>query len=138
MRDRYSRLYVHLIWATWDRLPLIDEEIRAPVYRAIAEQARRAGCEAMAVGGIADHVHVLVQMSTAVSVGDVVKSMKGGSSHLAPRVLRPGAFFKWQGSYGAFSISRTHVPAVSAYIHNQERHHAENRLSRALERVGSR
>jgi len=60
MRDRYSRLYVHVIWATWDRLPLIDEELRAPLYRAITGQARRARCEAMAVGGIADHIHVLL------------------------------------------------------------------------------
>jgi len=67
-----------------------------------------------------------------------VKSMKGGSSHLAARVLRPGTFFKWQGSYGSFSISPTHVPVVSAYIHNQERHHRENRLSRVLERLPSR
>ncbi|MBB4634953.1 IS200/IS605 family transposase [Longimicrobium terrae] len=138
MRDRYSRIYVHLIWATWDRLSLINAEIRAPIYKAIAEQARRAGCEAMAVGGTADHVHVLLSLSTAVSIADVVKSMKGGSSHLASRVLRPGTFFKWQGSYGSFSISQTHVPAVSAYIHNQERHHRENRLSRVLERLPSR
>jgi putative transposase len=54
MRESYSRLYVHLVWGTWDRLPLITPEIRVPVYQSIHEQASHAGCELIAVGGIED------------------------------------------------------------------------------------
>jgi putative transposase len=53
------------------------------------------------------------------------------------QALRPGTFFKWQGSYGAFTVSRSHIPMIRSYVLNQERHHRENRLSPVLERVTS-
>jgi putative transposase len=118
-----------------DRLPLITPEICLPVYQAIHEQARRMGCEPIAIGGIEDHVHVLLTFPTTASLADVVKSMKGGSTHMVNHARRVGTFFKWQGSYGVFSVSRSDVPMVRAYVQNQERHHRENRLSPALDRV---
>lgn len=54
---------------------------------------------------------------------------------MVTHALRPGTFFKWQGSYGVFSVSRSDVPMVRNYVLNQERHHRKNRLSTALERV---
>ena len=135
MRENYAKLYVHLVWATWDRMPLITPTLRTPVYQALHEQADRARCELMAVGGIEDHVHVLLKIPTTVSIAEVVKSLKGGSTHVVTHAVRPGEFFKWQGSYGAFTVSRTHVPMVRTYVLNQERHHRENRLSGALERM---
>jgi putative transposase len=135
MRENYAKVFLHLVWGTWDRLPLITPEIRLPVYQCIHQQATRNGCEPIAVGGIEDHVHVLLKMPTTVTIADVVKGLKGGSSHMVTHALRPGAFFKWQGSYGAFSVSRSDVPMVRNYVLNQERHHRENRLSAALERV---
>ncbi len=135
MRGNYSKLYLHLVWATWDRLPLITPELRVPVYQALHEQANRIGCEMIAVGGIQDHVHVLLKMPTTVAIAEIVKRLKGGSTHVVTHAVQPGSFFKWQGSYGAFTVSRTHVPMVRAYVLNQERHHRESRLSRALERM---
>jgi REP element-mobilizing transposase RayT len=135
VRGNYAKLYLHLVWATWDRLPLITPELRVPVYQALHEQANRVGCEMIAVGGIRDHVHVLLKMPTTVSIADIVKSLKGGSTHVVTHAVQRGSFFKWQGSYGAFTVSRTHVPMVRAYVLNQERHHRENRLSRTLERM---
>ncbi|HST63338.1 MAG TPA: IS200/IS605 family transposase [Longimicrobium sp.] len=135
MRGNYSKLYVHLVWATWDRLPLITPAIRVPVFQGIQEQAGRGGCELIAVGGIEDHVHVLLKVPTSVCIADVAKSLKGGSSHMVNHALKPGTFFKWQGSYGSFSVSRSHVPMVRSYVLNQERHHREGKLAPALERV---
>jgi REP element-mobilizing transposase RayT len=135
MRENYSKLFVHLVWGTWDRLPLITPEIRLPVYQGITEQAKRNGCELIAVGGIEDHVHALLRIPTTITIADLAKGLKGGSSHMVTKALRPGTFFKWQGSYGSFTVSRSHVPMIRAYVLNQERHHRENRLSPALERV---
>jgi REP element-mobilizing transposase RayT len=135
MRGNYAKVYLHFVWATWDRLPLVTPEIRLPVYQAIHEQATRLGCEPIAIGGIQDHVHVLLKFPTTASIADVVKSMKGGATHMVNHALKPGTFFKWQGSYGVFSVSRSHLRMVRSYVINQERHHRENRLSPALERV---
>ena len=135
MRRNYAKVYLHLVWATWDRRPLITPDIRLPLYQSLHEQATRSGCELIAVGGIEDHVHVLLKMPTTVTIAQVAQGLKGGSSHMVAQALRPGTFFKWQGSYGAFSVSRTHVPVVRNYVLNQERHHRENDLSPVLERM---
>jgi REP element-mobilizing transposase RayT len=72
VRGNYAKLYLHLVWATWDRLPLITPELRVPVYQALNEQANRGGCEMIAVGGIQDHVHVLLKIPTTVSIAEIV------------------------------------------------------------------
>jgi putative transposase len=91
----------------------------------------------IAVGGIEDHVHVLLKFPTTVCIADLAKSLKGGSTHMVNHALKPGTFFKWQGSYGAFTVSRSHVPMVRSYVLSQEHHHRLNRLAPALERVST-
>ena len=128
MRAPFTQLYLHLVWSTWDRLPLITEDIRERLYAAIGTKCRELGCEPLAIGGIADHVHLLARLSSTISVAQLVKEVKGSSSHLVTHVLRPDEFFKWQGAYGAFTIRQSEVGVVKAYIDNQVCHHVENRL----------
>jgi putative transposase len=135
MRDPFTRLYVHLVWATWDRLPLITPEVQPAVYRCIQAEATRLGCRVGAIGGIEDHVHVLVRHPPAVSISEMVKQTKGVSSRLMQQEVRLGDFFKWQGSYGAFSISERDIAMVRRYIHRQEEHHRSGRLNATLERT---
>lgn len=135
MRDPCARLYVHLVWATWDRLPLLDAALRDRVYRCIVAEAGALRCPVGAIGGIEDHVHVLVRCAPSVAVSDLVKQMKGASSRLVRQQIRPGEFFKWQGSYGAFSIAHSDVPRVRSYVRRQEEHHRTGRLSHALEQT---
>jgi hypothetical protein len=59
-----------------------------------------------------------------LAVADIVKEMKGSTSHLMTHEVAPGEFFKWQGAYGAFTVSKDAVGAVSAYISGQKAHHA--------------
>lgn len=135
MRDPFTRLYVHLVWATWDRLPLITPAIQPAIYRCIQAEATRLGCRVGAISGIEDHVHVLVRHPPAVSVSEMVKQMKGVPSRLVQQEVRLGGFFKWQGSYGAFSIAERDVATVRRYVHRQEEHHGTGRLSAILERT---
>jgi REP element-mobilizing transposase RayT len=80
-------------------------------------------CEALAVGGTSNHVHILVRLSPAVSVADLVKQVKGSTSHLVTHVIDPDGFFKWQGAYRAFTVSKSGVNKVKQYILNQKEHH---------------
>ena len=123
MRRTHNRLYVHLVWATWGRLPLITPEIRQRLYGVIQHHASKLRCEVIAIGGIEDHVHVLLRFAPTVVIADLVGRMKGASSYLAQQVL--GHTFKWQGSYGAYSVSRFGLDRVRAYILNQEAHHRD-------------
>lgn len=135
MRDPFTRLYAHLVWATWDRLPLITPDIQPHIYRCIQAEATRMGCRIGAIGGIEDHVHVVVRFPPAVAISELVKQIKGVSSRLVQQEVRLGGFFKWQGSYGAFSISQRDVEMVRRYVHRQEEHHRSGRLNAMLERT---
>jgi len=133
VRSPYTQLYLHLVWATWDRLPLITPDIEDSLYAAMAEKCREHKCVPIAIGGIDDHVHVLVRLHTTVSVATLVKEVKGASSHLVTHVLKPQGFFKWQGSYGAFTLARDDVPEVEAYVRGQKEHHRVGHVLDAFE-----
>ncbi len=128
MRAPYTQLYVHMVWATWDRLPLITEAIEPRLYAAIATKCRQLKCEPLAIGGIEDHTHLLTRLHTTVAIATLVKEVKGSSSHLGTHKIAPLEFVKWQGAYGAFTIRKSEVLRVKAYILNQKQHHAENNL----------
>ncbi len=130
-RGPYTRLYVHLVWATAERQPLLTPEIRDAVYACIKRDAAHLKAEVIAIGGVADHVHVLARYPAAVSISRLVQQLKGSSSHLVTQRL--GHLFQWQGGYGAFSLSRSLIPRVQKYIERQEDHHHDNTLLAALE-----
>lgn len=129
MRRSGIAVYVHVVWATWDRLPLLAGEFERSVHRAIGAKCEELGAEVIALGGVEDHVHLLVALPATITLADFVGKVKGASSHLAThRAVPDGAFFKWQGAYGAALVSPRELPAVSAYIAGQKEHHANGGL----------
>lgn len=136
MRSPYTQLYLHLVWATWDRLPLITPSIEARLYAEIARKCRELDCVPLAIGGLPDHVHVLLRGNATVPVATIVKEVKGSSSHLASHVLTQNVF-KWQGSYSAFTLRKSEVPVVKAYIEGQKQHHEVGDLWEEWEQIGT-
>jgi putative transposase len=133
MRAPYTQLYVHLVWATWDRWPWLEPELRTAIYAAIQAQANRVGADLAAIGGMPDHVHVVTRFPTTISIADLVRKLKGATSHLVTHEVRPGESFRWQGGYGAFTISKSGLPRVREYVLNQEQHHTAGSLRAELE-----
>jgi putative transposase len=78
-------------------------------------------CTVIAIGGVEDHVHLLVGFPPTLAVSELVKKVKGTSSHLVNS--KNDDFFKWQGAYGAFTVSQRSLDKVADYIRNQEMHH---------------
>jgi putative transposase len=101
---------------------------------AMAATCRELGCTPLAIGGIEDHVHLLMRFTPKITIAQLVRQIKGASSHAVTHTIRPDHFFKWQGSYGAFTISQRSVPQVSGYILAQKAHHSNSTLINALER----
>jgi REP element-mobilizing transposase RayT len=128
MRRIQNAVFVHLVWATWDRLPLLVGAIERDVHRAIEAKCKELGTEIIAFGGVEDHIHLLVRLPATLAFADLVKHLKGASSHLLAQQLHPGEFFKWQGAYGAFSVSIDHLERASQYIAHQREHHASNTI----------
>ena len=122
-------VYVHAAWSTWDRLPLLVGEVERRVHRAIAAKCVELGAEVVALGGVEDHVHLLIKLPPNVALSRIIGEAKGASSHLANHDADPhDHFFKWQGAFGADSISPRALSEVSAYIANQKTHHREQSL----------
>ena len=129
MSATFADLYVHLVWATFGRAPWISERIEKPLYAAIAGKCRELRCPPLAIGGMADHVHLLIALSPAIAIATLVKEVKGSSAHLVTHRLSPDTTFRWQGGYGAFTLRKEDMPAVRSYILHQKTHHDTNRLS---------
>ncbi len=128
MRAPFTQLYLHCVWATWDRLPLITPLIERAVYAAVLDKCLELKCEGLAIGGMPDHVHLLVRFHTTIAIADLLKEIKGSSSHLVTHKVTPDQLFKWQGGYGAFTIRKSEIPSVQAYIERQKEHHTQNSL----------
>lgn len=129
MAHNYSRLFYHFVWATWDRTPLLTGEIEARAYSLLRGQCSAMDAKLHAVGGIDNHVHLLVSLPATVSVAEFVKSAKGVSSRaLNEAFARPAWSFKWQGRYGVHTVSPSQVGIITGYVENQKRHHATGDL----------
>jgi putative transposase len=122
-RNRLA-LVVHCIWTTEDRRPLITTDIEPAIYATIKAEVVKAGCDLLALGGVADHVHLLVNLPSTLSIAKLMNQVKGVSSSVARSQLGPSRFFTWASHYAAFSINPDHAPKVIAYIERQKEHHS--------------
>src|SRR5947209_5365225 len=106
MRKNKIRVYVHFVWATWDRLPLIKPEFERALFGYISKVCEDDHCEVLALNGMEDHVHLLVALATTISMADLMKHVKGGASRFVSEQFAANDRFQWQGNYGAFSVSQ--------------------------------
>ena len=106
--------------------------VRAEKDRTRVADLRR---EPLAIGGIEDHVHLLVRFPPSVAIAALVKEVKGASSHLMTHRLSPEVFFKWQGGYGVVTFGTKDLAWVKASIRHQKEHHARGTIYDRLERV---
>lgn len=123
MSHARNQLYVHLVWTTHQREPLITAPLAKRLAACIRAECETLGARVLALGGVADHVHLLVELPATVSVAQVAQRVKGASSHLVNHELAPEGGFRWQTGYGAFSLSPEDVERLVRYIRNQAEHH---------------
>ena len=123
MREPYTQLHLHMVWATWDRQPIILPEWKAAIGTCIQSECLELRVTVIAQYAMPEHVHLLVRFPTTVDVATIAKQVKGASSHLVTHQVAPGEWFKWQGGYGAFTVSKRELPGVQQYIQGQGQHH---------------
>ncbi len=136
----YWRLLYHIVWATAKREPRLTGEVAKLVERSI-----RAGClepelVLHALSVMPDHVHLAVAIPPKLSVSSVVGKLKGSASHLVnhSKDIESESRFAWQAEYGALSFGSKALPAVVAYVENQQHHHADHHLWTEMERSDDR
>lgn len=127
---RRQELFVHLVWSTWDREPVLTPEVQEWLWSMLGDEARRSGCAWSVVGGVEDHVHVLCAFPTTLAVATLVQQLKGASARFA---AARGAGLHWKRGYAAFSVSPGAVGTVEAYVRNQAAHHRLGSVDHAWE-----
>ena len=130
----FWRLYYHLVWATKNREPLIKPEIEKRLYAYIVHKASELECFVYAINGWYDHLHLIIAIPPKYAVADVVKRLKGASSHDLNHGVGLDYEFAWQRGYGALSLGERQRPQAEGYVASQKTHHGEQTTTAWLER----
>ncbi len=123
MANTYTYLRYHVVFSTKRREPWLRPEIQERARAYLGGIARQNEMRAILIGGMADHVHMLLSLPPAIAVSEALKQIKGGSSGWIKENLPGCRGFGWQDGYGAFTASKSQVPEVEDYIRNQAEHH---------------
>jgi REP element-mobilizing transposase RayT len=125
MSHTFSQLLFHFVFSTRYREGVIDPDLRAELYPYVEGIVRSEGGVLLGIGGMPDHVHLLIRLRPAIFMPDLLRSIKAGSSRwINERSFLPRSF-AWQEGYGAFSVSESSARTVHRYIQTQERHHRQ-------------
>ena len=135
MSKKCISVYLHLVWATWDRMMWIEPAIERRIYRMIVSATRNLGCTTLAINGMPDHVHLLIKLTTTSSIAEIVKRAKGTSSRLINQYDLIDDHFQWGTGYGVFSVSRWDTDKIVSYICRQKKHHKRGYLIEDLESI---
>ena len=123
MPHSYNKIWIHAIWSTKDRHPLISLSAEEKVHTYINMQLRELGCPVRITGGMPDHVHSLFLLNPQRSIAEIMKQIKGSSSHFINQNNVIPQKFAWQPGYATFSVSESILEKVYVYIQNQKIHH---------------
>lgn len=124
MSHTFAKIWIHAVWSTKERQPFIKPEIENILFDCMEEQFRELDCPIRIINGMPDHVHCLFLLNAGKSVADVIKYVKGTSSHFINQNNITLEKFSWQTGYGAFSVSESVVDRVFNYVKNQKQHHS--------------
>ncbi len=124
MPQSYSSLWIHLVWSTKNREPILVPGLKYEVFKVITDVANDHEIYLDCINGVEDHIHLLVRLRTDQSVADIVKTIKGNSWEYFKDT--PEKYVTWQDGFAAFSVSPSQLKSVRSYIYNQEKHHRDN------------
>ncbi|HET9418683.1 MAG TPA: IS200/IS605 family transposase [Chthoniobacterales bacterium] len=119
----FNSCVIHFVWSTKNREHTLTAELRERLWPYLGGIAKQNKMRALAIGGAADHVHMLVSLPPTLSVAKAIQLLKGNSSKWIHETFAHMRSFEWQEGYAAFSIGISGIDATVAYIRNQAEHH---------------
>lgn len=123
MPQSLSKVILHIIFSTKDRQPWLDSNIRPRMHAYVATICRDLDGEALRVGGVSDHIHILTTLPRTLSQSRMIEDIKKTSSKWIKTIDPKYRGFFWQRGYGAFSVGPSQLDAVVQYIETQQEHH---------------
>lgn len=118
--------YVHIVFSTKYREPLIQESIEKELYNYLRAICKKLRCDSIIIGGYTDHIHILCRLSKTISLMKLLEELKSHSSKWIKTKGIEYANFYWQNGYGAFSVTPENLDRLINYIKNQKQHHSKS------------
>ena len=125
MANTYTQIYVQIVFAVRERDGLIAPEWKEELFKYIAGIIKNRGQKLIAIGGVADHIHILIAISPDIALSNLVRDIKAASGKWINRRRLVRGKFYWQEGFGAFSYSKSQLDDVAKYVLNQEIRHRE-------------
>src|SRR6266487_4855438 len=123
MPHSFNKIWIHAIWSTKERQPLISSTAENKIHNFLREELIEIGCPVRIINGMPGHVHSLFLLNPKKAVAEIIKYVKGVSSHSINDQNLISKKFSWQTDYAAYSVSESQLERVFQYIVNQKQHH---------------
>lgn len=127
------KIWIHAIWNTKNKEAFITSKAEVPIYKLISKELTNAGCFVKSINGMQDHMHALFLLNPKSTIQDVMKQVKGASSHAINQMKIIPFRFAWGVGYAAFSVSESQVAEVDKYIRNQKVHHRKRTYTEEID-----
>jgi putative transposase len=125
-------IFIHVIWTTADRSPVLKKPVRSVLFAFLRKTSEEKGIKIIALNGVEDHVHILVQLQPVQNLAQVVRSIKHDSSAWLNETSLLGEPFEWESAYAAYTVNPTGIKQVIEFIGNQETYHKSKPLESEL------
>ena len=123
MSQSFVQIYVHIVFHTKDNVKLIREDIENELFSYMGGILNNYKSIPLQIGGTSDHIHILCTLPKTMALADLAEEIKKSSSKWIKTKGQQYRNFYWQDGYGGFSVSKSGIDVVKAYILNQKRHH---------------
>ncbi len=123
MANTYTQLYAQIVFSPKGRANLITNNIKDDVHKYIIGVIKGCNQKPMIINGMPDHIHILIGFSPNISLSNLVRDIKVSTTNYINENKLVHGKFVWQRGFGAFSYSKSQIPRVIKYIHDQEKHH---------------
>jgi REP element-mobilizing transposase RayT len=131
MAGTYTNLLYHIVFSTKDRRQLIKPTIEERLYKYMGGIIRGLGGVGLEIGGVDDHIHILVKFKPTIALSDAVRDIKANSSKWLNEQAKIYKF-AWQDGFSAFTVSESQVERLRRYIRNQKTHHRRQTFQEEL------
>ncbi len=123
MPHSFNKIWIHAVWATKERYPLIIPAIEKKIYEYMSREFVESGCPVRIINGMPDHVHCLFLLNPQKALAEIIKQIKGSTSHWTNEQNLTREKFAWQTGYAAYAVSESVLEKIYQYILNQKQHH---------------
>ena len=123
MPHSYISCHIHYVFSTKYRVNIISDEIKERLWAYMGGIARENKLTLLSIGGTSDHIHILLNIPSTITIAKAIQLIKGGSSKWVNDTFQALQKFSWQEGYGAFSVSVSGIKDTITYTQTQEEHH---------------